>query len=300
MKNGSTSFAGTVIPWRWRANTGDTSVSLARLCYCLPQHLDSRTRHYAPSLADAWTVHSKCRGPNSARVSSTSSLRSLLGGSWRLRARPSHSQPQNAGSRVDDRMRSPHASAWKRRPFSVHCCQPSCPGSSGANWRVRWQPASAFRQQLLDAIRFSDTTLALSIADVCGKGMPAALVMSSLQASVRAFAVTDATPRSVVSRLNQALCRNVDLRRFVTLFYGVYDSTTRCLTYSNAGHNPPAIVRADGSVVRLAVGGMVVGIIDVATYEQGEVQLDPGGSPGAIYGWHHRGGIIRGPRLWRQ
>lgn len=62
--------------------------------------------------------------------------------------------------------------------------------------------------------------------------LPAALVMSSLQASVRAFALTDSAPRSVVSQLNQALYRNVDLRRFVTFFYGVYDSTTRSPTYS--------------------------------------------------------------------
>ena len=150
------------------------------------------------------------------------------------------------------------------------------PGFIGCELAVRWQPASAFGGDCYDAIRLSDTTLALSIADVCGKGLPAALVMSSLQASVRAFALTDSTPRSVVSQLNQALCRNVDLRRFVTFFYGVYDSTTRCLTYSNAGHNPPAIVRADGSVVRLAAGGMVVGMFDLATYEQGEVRLDPG------------------------
>ena len=150
------------------------------------------------------------------------------------------------------------------------------PGFIGCELAVRWQPASAFGGDCYDAIRLSDTALALSIADVCGKGLPAALVMSSLQASVRAFALTDSTPRSVVSQLNKALCRNVDLRRFVTFFYGVYDSPTRCLTYSNAGHNPPAIVRADGSVVRLAAGGMVVGMMDLATYDQGEVRLDPG------------------------
>jgi serine phosphatase RsbU (regulator of sigma subunit) len=150
------------------------------------------------------------------------------------------------------------------------------PGLFGCELAARWQPASAFGGDCYDAIRLSDTSLALSIADVCGKGLPAALVMSSLQASVRAFALTDSTPRSVVSQLNQALCRNVDLRRFVTFFYAVYDSTTRCLTYSNAGHNPPAIVRSDGSVARLSAGGMVVGMFDLATYEQGEVRLDPG------------------------
>jgi serine phosphatase RsbU (regulator of sigma subunit) len=150
------------------------------------------------------------------------------------------------------------------------------PGFIGCELAVRWQPASAFGGDCYDAIRLSDTTLALSIADVCGKGLPAALVMSSLQASVRAFALVDSTPRSVVSQLNQALCRNVDLRRFVTFFYGVYDSNTRRLTYSNAGHNPPAVVRADGSVLRLAGGGMVVGMVDAATYKEEEVTLAPG------------------------
>ena len=150
------------------------------------------------------------------------------------------------------------------------------PGFIGCELAVRWQPASTFGGDCYDAIRLSDTMLALSIADVCGKGLPAALVMSSLQASVRAFALTDSAPRFVVSQLNQALCRNVDLRRFVTFFYGVYDSNMRRLTYSNAGHNPPVIVRADGSVLRLAAGGMVVGIVDSATYEQDEVRLDPG------------------------
>src|SRR5262245_106107 len=149
------------------------------------------------------------------------------------------------------------------------------PGLIGCELAVRWQPASAFGGDCYDAIRLSDTTLALSIADVCGKGLPAALVMSSLQASVRAFALVDSTPRSVVSHLNQALCRNVELRRFVTFFYGVYDSNTRRLTYSNAGHNPPALVRADGAVLRLAGGGMVVGMVDAATYVQEEVALSP-------------------------
>src|SRR5262245_34840104 len=150
------------------------------------------------------------------------------------------------------------------------------PAFIGCELAVRWQPASTFGGDCYDAICVNDTTLALSIADVCGKGLPAALVMSSLQASVRAFALADPTPRSVVYQVNQALCRNVDLRRFVTFFYGVYESNTRCLTYCNAGHNPPAIIHADGSTLRLATGGMVVGMVDVATYEQGETTLDAG------------------------
>ena len=152
----------------------------------------------------------------------------------------------------------------------------SLPGIAGCDLAVRWQPASAFGGDCYDAIRLSDTAIALSIADVCGKGLPAALVMSSLQASVRAFAQADPAPHLVVSLLNQALCRNADLRRFVTFFYGVYDANARRLTYSNAGHNPPAVVRADGSVERLTTGGMVVGVFDHAGFDQGEVLLEPG------------------------
>ena len=152
----------------------------------------------------------------------------------------------------------------------------SLPAIDGCSLAVRWQPASAFGGDCYDAIRLSDTALALSIADVCGKGLPAALVMSSLQASVRAFAASDPSPRFVVSHLNQALCTNRELRRFVTLFYAVYDSSTRRLVYCNAGHNPPAVIRCDGSIVRLSAGGMVVGMFDGVTYEQGEVGLEPG------------------------
>ena len=62
----------------------------------------------------------------------------------------------------------------------------------------------------------------------------------------------------------------------MTFFYGVYDAKARRLTYSNAGHNPPVVVRADGSAVRLATGGMVVGLFDHAVFEQDEVPLEPG------------------------
>ena len=79
----------------------------------------------------------------------------------------------------------------------------SLPGIAGCDLAVRWQPASAFGGDCYDAIRLSDTAIAISIADVCGKGLPAALVMSSLQASVRAFTQSDPAPRLVVSLLTR-------------------------------------------------------------------------------------------------
>jgi phosphoserine phosphatase RsbU/P len=153
---------------------------------------------------------------------------------------------------------------------------PTLPSLSGVSLAARWQPALAFGGDCYDAIRLSDTHLAISIADVCGKGLPAALLMSNLLASLRAFAPSERSPRDVVSSINRALCRQKDLRRFVTLFYALYESTTRRLTYTNAGHNPPLVLRRDGTCERLALGGPVTGIFDEGNYEEGEVALEPG------------------------
>lgn len=150
------------------------------------------------------------------------------------------------------------------------------PSLPGCDLAARWEPAAAFGGDCYDAVRLTDTHLAISIADVCGKGLPAALLMSNLLASLRAFAAPERAPRDVVSSTNRALCRHRDLRRFVTLFYAVYNTSTRLLTYTNAGHNPPVVACPDGSVVRLTTGGMVTGIFEEATYGESSVTLKPG------------------------
>src|SRR5262249_771460 len=116
----------------------------------------------------------------------------------------------------------------------------------------------------------------VSIADVTGKGLPAALLMSNLQASVRAFAAEQSSPHYVTEGINCALCRNPALRTFATMFYGVIDTVTRPLTFSNAGHNPPILVGADGSVERLSTGGLVLGVKNNAVYEHGETRIAAG------------------------
>ena len=150
------------------------------------------------------------------------------------------------------------------------------PALPGCRLAARWEPASAFGGDCYDELRLTPTHLALSIADVCGKGLPAALLMANLQASLRAFASPTAAPHAVVTSVNRALCRNMALGRFVTAFYGVYDLESRMLRFTNAGHNPPIVLRASGAVDRLTTGGMVAGIYDEAAYETGEARLDPG------------------------
>jgi len=150
------------------------------------------------------------------------------------------------------------------------------PSMSGVGLAARWEPALAFGGDCYDALKLTDTHLAISIADVCGKGLPAALLMSNLLASLRAFAASERAPRDVVTSVNRALCRQKDLRRFVTLFYALYDSSTRALTYTNAGHNPPLLLRHNGSCERLSSGGTVTGIFDESKYDEGKVTLEPG------------------------
>jgi sigma-B regulation protein RsbU (phosphoserine phosphatase) len=141
---------------------------------------------------------------------------------------------------------------------------------------ARWLPASTFGGDCYDVVALDPSHLALSIGDVCGKGLPAALLMTHLQASVRAFASPQSLPEAVVGSVNRALCRHGDLHRFVTLFYSVYDAGSRVLRFCNAGHNPPVLARGDGSIERLDTGGTVAGVFEEAVYEAGEVRLRPG------------------------
>jgi sigma-B regulation protein RsbU (phosphoserine phosphatase) len=152
----------------------------------------------------------------------------------------------------------------------------SLPAIPGCGLAARWTPASAFGGDGYDVVQLTSTTFAISVADVCGKGLAAALLMSNLQASVRAFASIDPTPTHVAAKVNAALVRNECLRRFVTFFYAVYDTVTRELTFANAGHNPPMVIGADGSVRRLATGGMVLGVFEPTAFEQERTRLLPG------------------------
>jgi sigma-B regulation protein RsbU (phosphoserine phosphatase) len=145
-------------------------------------------------------------------------------------------------------------------------------------WEVAasWQPAAGVGGDCFDAIRFHDNRLAISIADVVGKGIPAALLMSNLQAAVRAFAAETVDPQALCRQVNRILCGNIAEGRFISFFYCVLDAGDGVLTYSNAGHHLPAVVRADGSIVRLDRGGPVLGVISGADYEQADVALAAG------------------------
>jgi sigma-B regulation protein RsbU (phosphoserine phosphatase) len=139
-----------------------------------------------------------------------------------------------------------------------------------------WQSARIVGGDYFDVLSFDQNTLGLCIADVAGKGMPAALLMSNLQAAVRGFASADLPPDVLCARLNTLLCRNIASDRFITFFYAVLDSRSRALRYTNAGHNPPIVLHQDGSHHRLTEGGAVLGVFPNQSFGLGLTHLEPG------------------------
>jgi phosphoserine phosphatase RsbU/P len=152
----------------------------------------------------------------------------------------------------------------------------SLPQTAGLQLASSWKPADGVGGDCFDVLTFPSGAVGVTIADVAGKGVPAALLMSNLQAAVRAFAQDRATPASVCASINRLLCRNMASGRFVTFCYVYVDPSRRKLTYTNAGHNPPLVVRSNGEVDRLVPGGTVLGVFADGAYEQGVFALAPG------------------------
>lgn len=151
----------------------------------------------------------------------------------------------------------------------------SVPHISGVQLAVAYQPASGVGGDCFDTLGFGNA-LGVSIADIAGKGLPAALLMSNLQAAVRAFAQESVPPSSICGSVNRLLCRNMASGRFATFCYARIEADARRIVYSNAGHNPPLLIRPDGAVATLSEGGMVLGVFPEIAYEQAELPLGSG------------------------
>ncbi len=138
--------------------------------------------------------------------------------------------------------------------------------------------ARAVSGDYYDFIQLSPTHLAIAIADISGKGISAALLMASLQAALRSQVLVDGSEQmstaELVSRLNKHLVRNTGDDRFATFFIAVYDSATRSLRYTNAGHLPSFLICKD-SALHLDKGGMVLGVVEDYCYEEGSVVVAP-------------------------
>jgi sigma-B regulation protein RsbU (phosphoserine phosphatase) len=139
------------------------------------------------------------------------------------------------------------------------------------------RPARVVSGDYYDFIRTGTNTVGIALADISGKGIFAALLMASLQATLRSHAGFDGVSGTaeLVARLNRHLFRNTSDDRYATFFYAVYDVAARTLTYTNAGHLAPFFVNGS-NVQELSEGGTVVGLIEDCNFTQGTIKVEPG------------------------
>jgi serine phosphatase RsbU (regulator of sigma subunit)/pSer/pThr/pTyr-binding forkhead associated (FHA) protein len=150
---------------------------------------------------------------------------------------------------------------------------PECPGYDVAGYNL---PCQAVGGDYYDFLNYRDDRLGLVVGDVAGKGLPAAIMMSSLQARVQMLCETGPDPAAAVTVLNRTLAERCPPGRFITLVYALLDPPTGEVAYSNAGHNYPILVRANGDVEQLRRGALVLGIQADVAYQLSEITLEPG------------------------
>ena len=154
------------------------------------------------------------------------------------------------------------------------------PPIAGIAYAGACRPALGIGGDYYDFLALPDGKLGLAIGDVSGKGISAALMMASLQASLRGETSRASNDlAAMVGNVNRLVFEASQSNRYATFFYAQYDPATRLLTYVNAGHNPPMIFRRQQGkteVLRLEATGTVVGLIDKFAYDQVSVPLVPG------------------------
>lgn len=127
-----------------------------------------------------------------------------------------------------------------------------------------------------DFIVQGDDRMGVAVGDVSGKGMPAALLMANLQASLHGQVIHPSSVADTVARVNDLLVASTDPHMFATFFYGVLDTRAATLTSTNAGHNPPLVLRCDGTVETLGKGGLLLGMLAGREYLQETITIAPG------------------------
>jgi phosphoserine phosphatase RsbU/P len=164
------------------------------------------------------------------------------------------------------------------REVQEHLFPQQLPSVAGLDYCGQCRPAREVGGDYYDFLELPGGRLGLAIGDVSGKGVGAALMMASLEASLRALASVVDEPAELMDRVNSLVRQASSANRYVTLFYAQYDPASRRLSYVNAGHNPPIVLRnSSGSyqVLRLETGGPVIGLLPYR-YQQGSFSHEIG------------------------
>lgn len=149
---------------------------------------------------------------------------------------------------------------------------PDIPGYEMVAFNV---PAKEVGGDYYDFIDIDENTVGFCIGDITGKGMPAALLMAGLQASLRSQVLIHKETNKCVENINKLLYRNTEATKFATLFYGVLDREEHQIRYCNAGHDQPLVFKANKLHSKLDVTGMLLGVVDETLYECKSISLEP-------------------------
>jgi sigma-B regulation protein RsbU (phosphoserine phosphatase) len=162
---------------------------------------------------------------------------------------------------------------------------------------ARYLPHQNIGGDYVDFIRLNEDEFLWCIADVSGKGISAALLMSNFQASLHAWATVESDLTTIMERINKIVLNNTKGERFITVFLAKYNQKTRLLNYVNAGHNP-TILYSNGQATHLKLGTTMIGVFDELPFlNQGEVDIEPG-----TLIFNYTDGVTDydsvGPKLW--
>jgi len=138
-----------------------------------------------------------------------------------------------------------------------------------------YEPSLELGGDFFDFLTLGGGNVGVAIADVVGKGLPGALMMASVRSALRAHAHSIFDLDEIVGQVNRHMCRDTQISEFATLFYGVFSPDGSRLTYCNAGHNPPLLLRGD-AFRELETGGMVIGVDPAARFDRGVIDLRTG------------------------
>lgn len=183
---------------------------------------------------------------------------------------------QIALSIENSRLRTEEAEFAQARAIQQVLLPTHFPKLDGFTISGKWQPARSVGGDYFDTLALGASKAAVCIADVAGKGMPAALLMANLQAAVKATAGAEVSPSQLCDKVKRVVVDNLG-SKFISFFYGVLDASTRSFTFANAGHNPPIVARANGTIERLAAGGPVFGRLFLGDpHQEGRISIAPG------------------------
>ncbi len=172
-----------------------------------------------------------------------------------------------------ERLESELETARKIQERLLPDIMPDVPGFEIAGTSL---PSQQVGGDYFDFLDLGKGQLGIAIADVSGKGIPAALLMANLQASLHAQVIRPGAVAEVTARINDRLVESTDSNMFATFFYGILDRHRSLFTSTNAGHNPPFLIRHNGQVERLEAGGLLLGFLSDQQYAQNTINLEAG------------------------